>query len=118
MAHPLAVKPSPPAFYSWEIRTLIFIQKKVLRAKKHLDRPAKDRYKFLAFEDLAALMFAKMWALAADSRVAASSPAYGQIRYRLMDDPNIRRVGNIMDFTSKNMRLVRYAKLINTQFAI
>jgi hypothetical protein len=40
--------------------------------------------------------FAKMRALAADDRVAASWTSHGQIRYRLVDDPTIRRVTNVM----------------------
>ncbi len=42
-----------------------------------------------------------MRALAADTRVAASWTAYGQIRYRLVDDPTVRRVGNVLDPLSK-----------------
>jgi hypothetical protein len=58
---------------------LVFRHKKVY-APKHVDGPSKDRYKFLLFEDLTALTFTKMRALAADSRVAASWTSYGQIR--------------------------------------
>jgi hypothetical protein len=105
MAHPLrakegAVKPIIARFYARELRALVFRHKKAY-APKHADGPAKDRYKYLVFEDLTALSFAKMRALAADSRVAASWSSYGQIRYRLNDDPTIRRVGNVMDSVDK-----------------
>jgi hypothetical protein len=105
MAHPLrakegAVKPIIARFYARELRALVFRHKKAY-APKHADGPQKDRYKFLIFEDLTSLTFSKMRALAADPRVAASWSSYGQIRYRLTDDPTIRRVGNVMDSIEK-----------------
>jgi hypothetical protein len=42
-----------------------------------------------------------MRALAADARVAASWTAHGQIRYRLVDDPTLRRVNNVLDLLNK-----------------
>ncbi len=48
-----------------------------------------------------ALSFAKMRELAADSRVGDSWSSYGQIRFRLTDDPTIRKVGNILDSVDK-----------------
>jgi hypothetical protein len=57
----------------------------------------KDRYKFLLFEDLTKLTFAKMRALALDPRVAACWSANGQLRYRLVDDSTIRRVKDVLD---------------------
>jgi hypothetical protein len=53
------------------------------------------------FEDLTALTFSKMRALAADARVAASWTARGQIRYRLVDDPTVKKVNNVLDPVSK-----------------
>ncbi len=63
--------------------------------------PTKGRYKYSIFEDLTTLTFSKMRALAADARVAASWTAHGQIRYRLVDDPTVRRVSNVLDPLSK-----------------
>jgi hypothetical protein len=105
MAHPLhakegTTKPIIARFYARELRSLIFRHKKAY-TPKHTDGPSKDRYKFLVFEDLMALSFAKMRALAADPRVAASWSSYGQIRFRLTDDPTICKVGNILDPVDK-----------------
>jgi hypothetical protein len=105
MAHPLrskegTTKPIIARFYARELRVLVFRHKKAY-APKHTDGPTKDRYKFHIFEDLTALSFSKMRALAADPRVAASWSSYGQIRYRLADDPTIRKVGNILDSVDK-----------------
>ncbi len=105
MAHPLrakegTTKPIIARFYARELRSLIFRHKKAY-APKHTDGPSKDRYKYLVFEDLTALSFAKMRALVADSRVVASWSSYGQIRFRLTDDPTIRKVGNILDSVDK-----------------
>jgi hypothetical protein len=105
MAHPLrakegSVKPIIARFFARETRALVFRHKKAY-APKIADGPTKGRYKFSIFEDLTALTFAKMRALAADTRVAASWTAHGQIRYRLVDDPTVRRVGNVLDPLSK-----------------
>jgi hypothetical protein len=105
MAHPLRAKdgktkPIIARFYARELRGLIFRHKKAY-APKLEGGPSKDRYKFLIFEDLTALTFSKMQALAADPRVAASWSSYGQIRYRLTDDPTIRKVANVLDTVEK-----------------
>ncbi len=105
MAHPLrakdgAVKPIIARFFSREIRSLVFRHKKAY-APKVADGPTKGRYKYSVFEDLTALIFAKMRALAADSRIAASWTSHGQIRYRLVDDPTVRRVNNVLDPLNK-----------------
>ncbi len=42
-----------------------------------------------------------MRALVADDRVAASWTSHGQIRYRLVDDPTIRRVTNVLALLDK-----------------
>jgi hypothetical protein len=100
MAHPLrakdgAIKPIIVRFFARETRALIFRYKKAY-APKQADGPTKGRYRYSVFEDLTATTFAKMRALAADDRVAASWTAHGQIRYRLVDDPTIRRVTNVL----------------------
>jgi hypothetical protein len=100
MAHPLrakdgAIKPIIVRFFARETRALIFHHKKAY-APKQADGPSKGRYRYSIFEDLTAITFAKMRALAADDRVAASWTAHGQIRYRLVDDPTIRRVTNVL----------------------
>ncbi len=101
ITHPLRAKDSPikpiiARFYSRETRSLVFRRKKV-HAPKQVDGPTKGRYKYSIFEDLTALTFAKMRALAADPRVAASWTSYEQIRCRLLDDPTIRRVNIVID---------------------
>jgi hypothetical protein len=100
MAHPLrakdgAIKPIIVHFFARETRALVFRHKKAY-APKLTDGPSKGRYCYSVFEDLTAITFAKMRALAADDRVAASWTAHGQIRYRLVDDPTIRRVANVL----------------------
>jgi hypothetical protein len=100
MAHPLrakdsAIKPIIVRFFARETRSLVFRHKKAY-APKRADGPSKGRYLYSIYEDLTALTFAKMRALAADDRVAASWTSHGQIRYRLVDDPTIRRVTNVM----------------------
>jgi hypothetical protein len=105
MAHPLraregALKPIIARFHAREMRSLVFKHKKAY-APKQEKGPSKDRYKYLLFEDLTSLTFQKMQGLSSDSRVAASWSSYGQIRYRLVDDPTIRRVSNVMDSVDK-----------------
>jgi len=105
MAHPLrakdgAIKPIIARFFLREIRSLVFRHKKAY-APKVADGPTKGHYKYSVFEDLTALTFAKMRALAADARVAASWTAHGQIRFRLVDDPTVRRVSSVLDPLSK-----------------
>jgi hypothetical protein len=105
MAHPLrakdgATKPIIARFHARELRALVFRHKKE-HAPKQSDGPTKGRYKYAIFEDLTTLTFSKMRALAADARVAASWTAHGQIRYRLVDDPTVRRVSNVLDPISK-----------------
>ncbi len=101
MAHPLrakdgAIKPIIARFYSRETRSLVFRHKKSY-APKLADGPNKGRYKYSLFEDLTALTFSKMRALAADPRVAASWTSHGQIRFRLLDDPTVRKVNSVLD---------------------
>jgi hypothetical protein len=101
MAHPLrakdgAIKPIIARFYSRETRSLVFRHKKSY-APKLADGPNKGRYKYSLFEDLTALTFTKMRALAADPRVAASWTSHGQIRFRLLDDPTVRKVNSVLD---------------------
>jgi hypothetical protein len=105
MAHPLrakegAIKPIIARFHARELRALVFRHKKEY-APKQPDGPTKGRYKFSIFEDLTSLTFSKMRALATDARVAACWTARGQIRYRLVDDPTVKRVTNVLDPLSK-----------------
>ncbi len=91
-----AIKPVIARFYERDIRALIFRHKKAF-APKHVAGPLKDRYKFQIFEDLTSINFKKMRALATDDRIAACWSAGGQLRFRLPDDPAIRRVENVFD---------------------
>jgi hypothetical protein len=95
-----AVKPIIARFYSQDLRALIFRHKKAF-APKHATGPLKDRYRFLIFEDLTSINFKKMRALAADDRVAACWSAGGQLRFRLADNPTIRRVASIFESNDK-----------------
>lgn len=101
MAHVLpakegATKPIIARFHARELRSLVFRHKKQF-APKHTTGPMKDRYKYLLFEDLTRLTFTKMRALAQDPSVAACWSANGQLRYRLVDDPTIRKVKDVLD---------------------
>jgi hypothetical protein len=101
MAHVLpakegTTKPIIARFYARELRSLMFRHKKKY-APKHSTGPMKDRYRYLVFEDLTKLTFAKMRAIALDPSVAACWSANGQLRYRLVDDPTIRRVHDVLD---------------------
>jgi hypothetical protein len=101
MAHVLpakegATKPIIARFHARELRSLVFRHKKQY-APKHATGPMKERYKYLLFEDLTKLTFSKMRALAQDPGVAACWSANGQLRYRLVDDPTVRRVKDVLD---------------------
>jgi hypothetical protein len=105
MAHPLrakdgTIKPIIARFYSRETRSLVFRHKKAY-APKLADGPNRGRYKYSLFEDLTALTFSKMRALAANARVTASWTSHGQIRYRLLDDPTVRKVACVLDPVDK-----------------
>ncbi len=105
MAHTLrakegAAKPIIARFYAREVRQLVFKHKKVF-APKHESGPHRGKYMYQVFEDLTRATFQKMRALAADERVDASWSANGQLRYRLVGDPTVRRVSNILDPISK-----------------
>jgi hypothetical protein len=105
MAHALpakegAVKPIIARFYAREMRGLVFRHKKA-HAPKYESGPQKDRFKYPIFEDLTRLNFAKMRALAADFRVAAAWSSNGQIRYRVGNDPTVRRVRNVLESVDK-----------------
>jgi hypothetical protein len=82
------------------MRSLVFRHKKSY-APRHDSGPQKDRFKYQIFEDLTRINFVKMRALAADSRVAAAWSANGQIRYRVGDDPTVRRVRNVLESVDK-----------------
>ncbi len=90
-----AIKPIIVRFFERETRALVFRHKKAY-APKQADGPSNGRYLYSIFEDLTALTFAKMRALAADDRVAANWTSHGQIHYRLVDDPTIRNFTNVM----------------------
>jgi hypothetical protein len=105
MAHTLRAKEGSPKpiiarFYARELRQLIFKHKKSY-APKHETGPLRGKYVFQIFEDLTKTTFQKMRALAADGRVDASWSANGQLRFRLVGDPTVRRVANILDPVSK-----------------
>jgi hypothetical protein len=101
MAHVLpakegVTKPIIARFYSRELRSLVFRHKKRF-APKHSAGNMKDRYKYLIFEDLTKVTFAKMRAIALDPGVAACWSSNGQLRFRRVDDPTIRRVHDVLD---------------------
>jgi hypothetical protein len=105
MAHPLrakegSVKPIIARFYSRELRQLVFKHKKAY-APKNDSGPLRGKYVYQIFEDLTRTSFQKMRALAVDERVDACWSANGQLRYRLVGDPTVRRVANILDPISK-----------------
>jgi hypothetical protein len=91
-----ATKPVIARFFSRDLRALIFKHKKAF-APKHAAGPNKDRFKFQVFEDLTSTNFKKMRALATDDRIAACWSAGGQLRFRLLDDPTIRKVSCVFD---------------------
>jgi FtsZ-binding cell division protein ZapB len=95
-----AIKPLIARFRDREVRTLVFRHKKAF-APKHNTGPLKDRYRYLIFEDLTGLSFRKMREVAADERVAACWSANGQLRYRLVDDPAVRKIANPLDSVEK-----------------
>jgi hypothetical protein len=87
-------------FYARDTRALIFKHKKT-SAPKHPSGPLKDRYKYQIFEALTSVAFKKMRSMAADNRIAACCSAGGQLRYRLHDDPAIKKVANVFDSVDK-----------------
>jgi hypothetical protein len=105
MAHPLrakegSVKPIIARFYGRELRQLVFKHKKAY-APKHESGSLRGKYVYQVFEDLTKTSFQKMRALAADKRVDACWSANGQLHNRLVGDPTVRRVANILDPVSK-----------------
>ena len=59
------------------------------------DRPGRYVYPF--FEDLTKMNFTKMRELAAHPTVAASWSSRGHLRYKLKDNPMVKKVGCVMD---------------------
>lgn len=105
MAHTLrakegAIKPIIARFYARELRQLVFKHKKAF-APKHVSGPLRGKYMYQVFEDLTRTTFQKMRSIAADERVDACWSANGQLRYRLVGDPTVKRVPNILDPISK-----------------
>jgi hypothetical protein len=95
-----APKPVIARFYSRDIRGLIFKHRKQF-APKHTAGPHRDRYRYQVYEDLTSSNFKKMRALAADDRIAACWSAGGQLRFRLTDNPTVRKVANVFDSIDK-----------------
>lgn len=120
VAHVLPGKPGLPKpiimrFYNRNLRNLIFQNKKEFATKEPADqgrrsggagsrteRPGRIRYPL--YEDLTKLNLAKMRAIAQDERVQACWTVSGQIRFRLQDSSEVKRVTNIHDPLDKILR--------------
>jgi hypothetical protein len=101
-------KPVIARFFCREIRALIFKLKKEFAPKE--ENPAittrrqgsseqrqRPRYQFQIFDDLTRANFAKMRAISDDSRVDQCWAVNGQLRFRLVDSQEIRKVSSIYD---------------------
>jgi hypothetical protein len=99
-------KPVIARFYCREIRALVFKLKKefapreesaaTTRRQGNEQRP-RPRYMFQIFDDLTRANFAKMRAISDDSRVDQCWAVNGQLRYRLVDSQEIKKVYSIFD---------------------
>ena len=91
-------KPIIARFFIRDIRGLVFRHKKDYAPREEAtsaDRPGRYVYPF--FEDLTKMNFTKMRELAAHPTVAASWSSRGHLRYKLKDNPMVKKVGCVMD---------------------
>jgi dGTP triphosphohydrolase len=99
-------KPIIARFYCREIRALIFKLKKEFAPKEESgavtrrqggDQRMKTRFMYQIFDDLTRANFSKMRAIGDDSRVDQCWAVNGQLRFRLVDSNEIRKVSSIFD---------------------
>ena len=91
-------KPIIARFFIRDIRGLIFKHKRDFAPREEAttaDRPGRYVYPF--FEDLTKLTFTKMREIAAHPTVAACWSSRGHLRYKLVDNPTVKKVSCVMD---------------------
>ena len=91
-------KPINVRFFVRDTRGLIFKHKKDFTPREEAtlaDRPGRYVYPF--FEDLTKMNFTKIRELAAHPTVAASWSSRAHLRYKLKDNPMVKKVGCVMD---------------------
>lgn len=120
VAHVLPGKPGHPKpiimrFYNRNLRNLVFQLKKEF-ATKESPEPGRrgvgeggrserqGRIRYPLYEDLTKTNLAKMRAIAQDERVQACWTVSGQIRFRLQDSNEVKRVNSIHDPLDKILR--------------
>jgi uncharacterized protein YoxC len=119
VAHVLPGKPGHPKpiimrFYNRNLRNMIFQHKREFATKETEQgrrgpgdgsRPEKGgRIRYPLYEDLTKANLAKMRAISQDERVQACWTVSGQIRFRLRDSSEVKRVTNIHDPLDKILR--------------
>jgi hypothetical protein len=110
-------KPIIARFYCREIRALIFKLKKEFAPKEETgpttrrqgsdqqqqqqqqqqNQRARTRFMYQIFDDLTRANFSKMRAISNDSRVDQCWAVNGQLRFRLVDSQDVRKVNSIYD---------------------
>jgi archaellum component FlaC len=101
-------KPIIMRFYNRNLRNLVFQLKREFAARepaesgRRAERPGPFRYPI--YEDLTKVNLAKMRAIAQDERVQACWTVSGQIRFKLQDSSEVKRVNNIHDPLDKILR--------------
>ena len=91
-------KPIIARFFVRDTPGLIFKHKKDFAPREEAtsaDKPGRYVYPF--FEDLTKMTFTKMRDIAAHPSVAACWSSRGQLRYKLKDNPMVKKVGCVMD---------------------
>ena len=80
------------------MRNLVFKHKKEFAPREQSSTPDRPgRYTFPFFEDLTAVTFKKMRAIADHPEVAACWSNRGQLRFKLMNCETVRKVSNVLD---------------------
>jgi hypothetical protein len=107
-AKPNTISPIIARFYSRNIRALVFRLKKdfaprqeppqqpnTRRSAPQQQQELRGKYKYLIFEDLTRLNFNKMRAISQREEVEACWSVSGQLKYKLKNDNNVRKVKSI-----------------------
>jgi hypothetical protein len=98
-------KPIIARFYCWEIRALVFKMKKEFAPKEMAmdgrrqgnNNQQRPRYLYQIFDDLTRANFLKMKALGDDQRVEQCWAVNGQLRFKLVNSQEIKKVFSVFD---------------------
>ena len=92
------VKPILARFLVRDMRGLVFKHKKEHAPRERSSTPDRPgRYIYPFFEDLTAMTFKKMRAIADHPEVTACWSSRGQLRFKTKNSETVRKVGNLFD---------------------